>query len=144
MSRARGKRETVWCQALPAQTRMPGELCTGTSVPCGLALPCISHSVQECRIHRVDHAQDADAALWARPDDVHEEALALIDAVALSWETDAGRPTAAADTALRGRCWIVYMALGRLMVVLAAGPVAWPFPAPQVRCVWSPLGRLPR
>jgi hypothetical protein len=74
-------------------------------------------------MHRVDLTQDADAALWAMPDDVHEEALALIDAVVLSWEADAGRPTAAADTALRGRCWIVYMALGRLMVVLAAGRV---------------------
>lgn len=32
-------------------------------------------------MHRVDLAREADKALWAMPDDVHEEVLALIDEV---------------------------------------------------------------
>ncbi|MEU1015323.1 hypothetical protein [Streptomyces sp. NPDC005898] len=57
------------------------------------------------------------------PDDVHAQMLALIDSVAQSRE-DGARPTTTADAALWGRCWIVYMALGGLLIVLDAGRIA--------------------
>ncbi|MEV7192301.1 hypothetical protein AB0N81_10910 [Streptomyces sp. NPDC093510] len=50
------------------------------------------------------------------PDEAHEEALALIHSVADERERGAG-PMTAADAVLRGRCWIVYAALGGLLAV---------------------------
>ncbi|MBW5420301.1 hypothetical protein GKQ77_01780 [Streptomyces sp. BG9H] len=69
---------------------------------------------------RVDLTRVADAAMSAMPDAVHEEVLALIDSVADEREHGAG-PMTAADAVLRGRCWIVYAALGGLLIVYRAG-----------------------
>lgn len=73
-------------------------------------------------MHRVDLARAADEALWAMPDDVHEEMLMLIDDVADTREHGAG-PMASTDAVLRGRCWAVYVAIGGLLVVLDVGRV---------------------
>lgn len=73
-------------------------------------------------MHRVDLTRAADEALWAMPDGVHEEMLALIDEVADERERGAG-PMAAANAVLRGRCWFVYAAIGGLLVVLDCGRV---------------------
>ncbi|WAL93959.1 hypothetical protein [Streptomyces sp. Je 1-369] len=71
-------------------------------------------------MHRVELTRAADEALSAMPDDVHEETLALIDSVADEREHGAG-PMTAAGAVLRGRCLIVYAAIGGLLVVLDAG-----------------------
>ncbi|MGW6747609.1 hypothetical protein [Streptomyces sp. NPDC055006] len=71
-------------------------------------------------MHRVDLTRPAETALAAMPDDVHEETLALIDDIAA--DRAAGHGAAAgADAVLRGRVWVVYVALGGLLVVLCAG-----------------------
>ncbi|MEV5979717.1 hypothetical protein [Streptomyces sp. NPDC052114] len=54
------------------------------------------------------------------PDDMHEEALALIDDAVASVQTGSGARMVV-DAVLRGRCWIVYAALGGLFVVLDVG-----------------------
>ncbi|MWA16184.1 hypothetical protein [Streptomyces sp. BA2] len=71
-------------------------------------------------MHRVDLAREADQALWAMPDDVHEEMPALIDSVADEREDGIG-PMPAAGAALRRRRRGVYVPAGGLLVVLHAG-----------------------
>ncbi|MFG2503631.1 hypothetical protein ACGFSB_36145 [Streptomyces sp. NPDC048441] len=56
------------------------------------------------------------------PDDVHEETLTLIDGIADAREGGAGRMSAV-DAVLRGRVWVVYAAIGGLLVVLDCGRV---------------------
>lgn len=74
-------------------------------------------------MRRVDLARAADEALAAMPDDVHEDALALIDEIADVRELGAGSMMVV-DAVLRGRVWVVYVALGGLLVVLNAGSVS--------------------
>ncbi|WP_326710473.1 hypothetical protein OG758_15045 [Streptomyces sp. NBC_01474] len=62
-------------------------------------------------------------ALAAMPDDVREETLALIDDIAADRAAGHGS-TAATDAVLRGRVWVVYGALGGLLIVLDAGRIA--------------------
>ncbi|GAA1275510.1 hypothetical protein [Streptomyces aureus] len=73
-------------------------------------------------MHRVDLTRRAETALTAMPGDVHEETLALIHDIAADRAADHGS-TAATDAVLRGRVWVVYVALGGLLVVLDAGRV---------------------
>ncbi|MFD7184158.1 hypothetical protein ACFV90_29690 [Streptomyces sp. NPDC059904] len=61
-------------------------------------------------------------ALTAMPDHVHEESLELIDDRAA--DRAAGhRSTVVIDAVLRGRVWVVYVALGGLLPVLDAGVI---------------------
>jgi hypothetical protein len=73
-------------------------------------------------MHRADLTRRAEAALAAMPDGVHEETLALIDDIAADRAVGHGS-TAATDAVLRGRVWVVYMALGGLLVLLDTGSV---------------------
>jgi hypothetical protein len=73
-------------------------------------------------MHRVDLTRRTETGLAAIPDDVHEEALALIDDVAADRAAGHGA-VAGADAVVRGRVWIVYAALGGPLVVLDAGRV---------------------
>ncbi|MFD7204382.1 hypothetical protein [Streptomyces sp. NPDC059893] len=73
-------------------------------------------------MHRVDLTRRAETALTAMPDDVHEEILALIDDVAADRAAGHGSTTGA-DAVFRERVWVVYVALGGLLVVLDAGRI---------------------
>ncbi|MFE5028311.1 hypothetical protein ACFRAO_34695 [Streptomyces sp. NPDC056656] len=72
---------------------------------------------------RVDLARAADETMAAMPDDVQEDALALIDEIADVRELGAGSMTVV-DAVLRERVWVVYVALGGVLVVLNAGSVS--------------------
>ncbi|MEV0443510.1 hypothetical protein AB0I84_13220 [Streptomyces spectabilis] len=73
-------------------------------------------------MYRVDLAGPADRGLTAMPDDVHAEAMALIEDVVNGLEAAPSRAWRT-DAVLRGQCWIVYAAGGGLLVVLDAGRV---------------------
>lgn len=62
----------------------------------------------------------AEELLSAMRDDVHDEVLALIDDIAEGRDRGVGRMTDV-DAVLRGRMWVVCVALGGLLVVLDAG-----------------------
>ncbi|MFD7184156.1 hypothetical protein ACFV90_29680 [Streptomyces sp. NPDC059904] len=73
-------------------------------------------------MHRVDLTRRTATALATMPDDVHEEALTLIDDIATDRAAGHGS-TAGADAVLRGRVWVLYMALGGMLFVLDEGQV---------------------
>ncbi|MFD3562993.1 hypothetical protein ACFWVU_25475 [Streptomyces sp. NPDC058686] len=74
-------------------------------------------------MRRADLTRPAETALTAMPDGVHEEALALVGDIADARAGDAGWMTVV-DAVLRGPVWVVYVAIGGLLVVLDTGRAA--------------------